>query len=295
MISPEVSLVLPTQGRRASLFAALRSALAQDFRSLEILVVDDSVGDPGWLVRPELATCLADPRVRLVPHHRGQGCAAAKNAGWAAATGRWVCYLDDDNEYLPGKISAQYSCALSTASPLVLCGLEIRVGRRRRVHQVNRKEFRGDDLLLGAHADTNVLFHRRGTPVRWDEELGTVDDACLFQALIRHYDLTLVPNVPKPLVIYTAHGGDRANRGFERFYRGQRRLLVRWSRGYSQTARRVLLLRSLVAFAKYAPGNWAQFFVTCIRLLRAGGWREWRIAANALGVRIPVVRRWMVT
>ena len=292
---PEVSLILPTQGARASLFAALQSARAQDFSSLEIVVVDDAVGGSDWRDRPDLRECLLDPRVRVVPFNQGRGCAAAKNAGWAAARGRWVCYLDDDNEYLPEKISAQHACAHASGSPVVLCGLEIRAGRRRRIHQSGQTEFKGDALLLAAHADTNVLFHLRDAPLRWDEELGTVDDACLFQALIENCHLKVVPNVPRALVIYAAHSGDRANRGLQRFYRGQRRLLVRWSWGYSRSARRVLLVRSLVALAKYRSGNWGRFLRDCGRLLRLGGWREWRFVANALGVRIPGLRRWMVT
>lgn len=294
-MSPQVSLILPTQGRRPSLAAALRSALAQDFATLELVVVDDSVDGTGWRERPDVAPLLADPRVRLVPLHRGCGCAAAKNAGWAAARGEWLCYLDDDNTLEPGRVSAQHALALASGSPLVLCGLTIDAGGRHRRRQVEADAYQGDERLLEASPDTNVLFHRRDVPVRWDEELGTVDDACLFQALVAHHGLKAVPNVPRALVTYVAHGGDRANRGFERFYRGQRRLIVRWSRGYSETARRILLLRSLVAFTKYRRGGWGRLAASGWRLLRTGGPGEWRTLANAVGAKTPLVRRWMVT
>lgn len=293
--SPQVSLIVPTQGRRASLAAALRSALAQDFAALEVIVVDDATEGPGWRGRPEVAPLLADPRVRVVPCHRGCGCTAAKNAGWAAARGEWLCYLDDDNTLAPGRVSAQHARAVATGSPVVLCGLTIAAGGRYRRRQVDAEAFAGDGLLLDTSPDTNVLFHRRDAPVRWDEELGTVDDACLFQALVGHYGLKSVPNVPVPLVTYAAHGGDRANRGFERYYRGVRRLIVRWSRPYSPRARRVLLLRALVAFTKYQPGGWARLAARGWRLVRVGGWREWRAVANAAGVKTPLLRRWMVT
>lgn len=295
VVTPQVSLILPTQGRRASLPAALGSALAQDFPALEIVVVDDAVAGTHWRAGPEIALLLADGRVRIVPAHQNRGCPAAKNAGWAAARGTWLCYLDDDNTLEPGRVSAQFACVSATGSPVGLCGMTIVAGGRRRVRQVEAGAFSGDGLLLDAVADTNVIFHRRDAAVRWDEELGTVDDACFFQALVRHHGLAAVPNVPRSLVNYAAHGGDRANRGAERFYRGQRRLLVRWSRGYSPAARRILLLRSLVALTKYRRGGWGALAWWGTALLRAGGLREARSLVNAAGVKVPWLRRWLVT
>lgn len=295
MNAPEVSIILPTQGVRSSLAAALRSALAQAGVSLEVVVVDDAPPGSEWRGGHLLTTLLADPRVRVVPFQQARGCAAAKNAGLRAARGAWVCYLDDDNEYEPGKVRAQRELAVTTGSPVVLCGMQIRVAGRRRYRQIGVAAFAGDALLLDALADTNTLFHQRETGVWWDETLGTVDDACFFQALTTRADLSSVPNVPAPLVIYHAHPGARANRDFERFYRGQRCLWARWSQRYSAPARRILLRRSLVAFTKYRAGHWCEWATLGVALVRAGGWREWRLVANAAGVKLPLIRRWLVT
>lgn len=295
MNPPEASIILPTQGTRASLLPALRSALAQDFGSFEIVVVDDSTGSGDWRKAPALVTSLADPRVRVVPFHQSRGCAAAKNAGLRAAQGRWVAYLDDDNEYRPNKVSAQHALAIATGSPVVLCGLEIVASGRRRLRQVGAASFGGDALLLAAAPDTNVIFHRRDAGLWWDEELGTADDACFFHALVARYALEAVPNVPEPVAIYHSHAGPRANLGYERFYRGQRRLVVRWSRAYSQPARRVALLRALVSFNKYRRDHWGDVIHRGCQLVRAGGLHEWRLVANTVGVKLPMVRRWMVT
>src|SRR6478609_7693582 len=107
-MTPEVSLIIPTTGERASLAIALRTALAQDFPRLEIIVVDDAPPGANWTRVEPYASLLADPRVRVVPFGRRLGCAAAKNAGWNAATGTWLCYLDDDNEYRPAKGRAEH-------------------------------------------------------------------------------------------------------------------------------------------------------------------------------------------
>lgn len=295
MNSPEISIVLPTQGARASLVPALRSALAQDFAAFEVVVVDDAVSDRGWRERAPVAALLGDARVRVVPFHQSRGCAAAKNAGLRAARGTWVCYLDDDNEYLSAKIGVQHARAGASGSPVVLCGLEIRVHGRRRRRQSDVGEYAGDDLLLRALPDTNVLFHRRDAGVEWNESLGTVDDTCFFHALVARHGVSRVPNVPQPLVIYHAHADARANRDFQRLYRGLRCLVVKSSRAYSPRAQRVVLLRSLLAFGKFRSDGWGVIARRGWQLVRAGGWREWRTVANAAGVKLPFVRRWMVT
>jgi glycosyltransferase involved in cell wall biosynthesis len=295
-MEPTVSLILTTTGKRPSFAAALRSGLAQDFAALEIVVVDDSPPGSAWTQAEPMAALLADPRVRVVRCTRATGRAAtARNTGWAAARGEWLCYLDDDNEYRPGKIRAQHALAVRTGAPVVLCGIEFRAGGRRRTKQVQAAEFRGDELLLGALADTNALFHRRDVQARWDEELGTADDACLFQAILRERNLAVVPNVPEALVVYHAHQGPRVNRSAVWHYRGVRRLVVRWARGYRRETRRIMVCRLLLAAEKQQPGRWGRFGGRAWALLREGGAREWRTVANAAGVKLPGVRRWLIT
>lgn len=294
-MTPEVSLIIPTTGERASLAVALQTALAQDFKELEIIVVDDAAPGATWKQAEPYVALLADPRVRVVPFGRRIGCAAAKNAGWDAAKGDWLCYLDDDNEYLPTKVRAQHELAIRSGAPVVLCGIEFRAGGRRRIKQTEVAGFNEVEQLLGALPDTNVLFHRRDVNARWDEELGTADDACLFQAILREKKPVTVPNVPEPLVVYHAHAGPRANRDAVRHYRGLRRLVVRWTRGYPRAARRVLLCRALLAAEKQESGHWGRFVGRARTLLREGGWKEWRTIANAAGSKLPFVRRWMVS
>lgn len=294
-MEPLVSLILTTTGERPSAAAALRSALAQDFPDLEIIVVDDARPGAGWAEQGPWIALLADPRVRLVPWNRRQGPPAARNAGWRAARGRWLCYLDDDNEYLPGKVRAQHALAERTGAPVVLCGIEYHIGRRRRVKQTAATEFRGDDLLLAALADTNLLFHRRDVAARWEEDLGTGDDACLFQAILAETGAQSAPNVPRPLVAYHVHGGPRANPDAGRHHGGQRRLLTKWCGRYSRQARRVQLCRSLLTDDKFTPGRWGRLAGHACLTWRTGGWREWRVIANTIGVKLPLVRRWLIT
>ncbi|WP_135470560.1 glycosyltransferase family 2 protein [Crenalkalicoccus roseus] len=109
---PEVSVVVPTYNRAATILRAVGSALAQTHCDLEVVVVDDGGGDD----TPALLAGLGDPRLRLERHARNRGAAAARNTGIAAARGAFIAFLDSDDAWLPRKLEVQLA-ALRRAAP----------------------------------------------------------------------------------------------------------------------------------------------------------------------------------
>ncbi|MET0930424.1 MAG: glycosyltransferase [Aeromicrobium sp.] len=91
-----VSVVIPTVGR-ASLTDAVASALQQEHVH-EVLVMVDTPGE---------VTVPRDDRVRTIPVGDRTGSASARQRGVEAATGDVIGLLDDDDLWLPGKVSRQ--------------------------------------------------------------------------------------------------------------------------------------------------------------------------------------------
>ena len=105
---PDVSVVIPTRSRWSLLSrAALPAALAQVGVDHEVIVVDDGSTDE----TPERLAALDDPRIRVVRNETSAGVAGARNAGIAAARGRWVSFLDDDDLWSPHKLRGQLDAA----------------------------------------------------------------------------------------------------------------------------------------------------------------------------------------
>lgn len=116
----DVSIVITTHDRPELLARAVDSALSQTYPSLEVVVVDDGSIEP--------VGTFGDTRVRVVRHSRPRGSALARNAGLEAARGRWVTFLDDDDELLPLMIEVSLEGFRSAALPppvAVLSGLEV--------------------------------------------------------------------------------------------------------------------------------------------------------------------------
>lgn len=102
-MTPKVSVVIPTYNRAHTLGRALKSVLAQTFQDFEIVVVDDGSNDDPKSV----CESFGDPRIHyLRQDNRGGG--AARNAGIDAARGRFVAFLDSDDEFLPDHLKRMH-------------------------------------------------------------------------------------------------------------------------------------------------------------------------------------------
>ncbi|MBP0574419.1 glycosyltransferase family 2 protein, partial [Mycobacterium tuberculosis] len=91
--------VIPCYNGAAFVEKAVRSVLAQTYRALECIVVDDASTDASPAILAGLAA--ADARVRVLRQPQNGGAARARNAGFDAATGDWVTVLDADDQYAP--------------------------------------------------------------------------------------------------------------------------------------------------------------------------------------------------
>lgn len=101
-MSPMLSVVIPAYNIAPFIRNAVRSALGQTLRELEVIVVDDGSTDA---TAAEVAS-IADPRLRLIRKPNG-GLASARNAGIRAARGRYVGLLDGDDIWMPEKAARQ--------------------------------------------------------------------------------------------------------------------------------------------------------------------------------------------
>lgn len=98
----KISVIIPTYNGEKTIERAIRSVLNQKGEhQTEILVCDDLSTD----ATVELAKRLG-AKVLLNPRHTG-GPNAGRNLGICNATGNLLAFLDQDDEWLPGKIQKQ--------------------------------------------------------------------------------------------------------------------------------------------------------------------------------------------
>jgi glycosyltransferase involved in cell wall biosynthesis len=108
-----VSVVIPTRGRPEWVENAVRSALAQSYVPVEVIVVVDGL-DPQT---EQVLGCLADTRLKVRVSEENVGGAEARNIGVRAAHGEWIAFLDDDDTWLPDKLDKQMKFVLASQEP----------------------------------------------------------------------------------------------------------------------------------------------------------------------------------
>jgi glycosyltransferase involved in cell wall biosynthesis len=97
---PAVSVIIPSFNHASYLRECVDSVLAQDHERLQVIVVDDGSGD-GSL---EILQSYGE-RITLLQQQGGRQ-ARARNLALRVAQGELIAFLDSDDRYLPGRISA---------------------------------------------------------------------------------------------------------------------------------------------------------------------------------------------
>jgi glycosyltransferase involved in cell wall biosynthesis len=140
-----ISCIVPAYNCEQHLEEALASVLAQDWRPLEVIVVDDGSTDCTLSIARAVAEGAQE--VRVLSQENG-GPSVARNTGISEATGELVCFLDADDIWHPEKLRLQ--AERFRANPaLDHC-----------VHHI--QNFWDDDLAGEAEAYRD---HARGKPV----------------------------------------------------------------------------------------------------------------------------------
>ncbi|MGE3886035.1 MAG: glycosyltransferase family 2 protein [Vicinamibacterales bacterium] len=124
MTHPVVTVVVPVFRTEEYLPACLASLLRQTLPDFEVVVVDDA--SPGGVADVVARAAAGDPRVRLVQHQENQGVALARITGARAARGRFLAWVDSDDEVEERFLEALHAAAIHHRADLVQCGMVVR-------------------------------------------------------------------------------------------------------------------------------------------------------------------------
>ena len=264
------SVVIPTHKRQEQMHRAVSSALSQQCdRLFEVIVVDDNTPESG--LRERNAEWLSEnaPGVRHLINTGNSGGSGARNFGIEAAKGEWVAFLDDDDEWLPGKLQLQAEAA-AKADAGIAC---IDTGFRQENETTGESKthlpkLEGEifEALLVKHRGRapklSTLICRRSALIEvgmFDTALPARQDLDLYLRLARKYRFQ---SIARPLAVKHIHAGERISSdpkkkaaGFGEFYRKYRQDFLQRPDMHKEFLR------------KYARWCWRSgYFIKAIRL-----------------------------
>lgn len=121
---PLVSIIIPTYKRSHMLERAIDSALNQTYKNIEIVVVDDNAPLSDSREKTKLVMQKYNNKKNILYYEMksNSGGAVARNKGVQISNGEYICFLDDDDEYLPRKIELQVGKFSNSNIPLSVVG-----------------------------------------------------------------------------------------------------------------------------------------------------------------------------
>lgn len=121
-----VSIVIPTFGNSPFLLDAIKSVINQDYSDIEIIVVDDNgVGTSCQKENERALDCyIKAKKVQYIVHKTNKGGSAARNTGIKISSGDYIAFLDDDDLFLPTKISSQITQMVEEKTGACICNFQ---------------------------------------------------------------------------------------------------------------------------------------------------------------------------
>lgn len=115
---PFFSVVVTTHNAQSTIIKTLESVVQQDFKDFELIVVDDASTDDTVKVTRSILT-HSNINQKIVVLKQNEGVSFARNFGVTLSKGDFVAFLDDDDVWLPSKLSIQHEVLVNEKSDWV--------------------------------------------------------------------------------------------------------------------------------------------------------------------------------
>jgi hypothetical protein len=203
--APRVSVVIPVFNCERFVAEAVESVLAQSFRDLELIVIDDGSTDrSGEIVAGLLRD---DPRGRLLVNERNLGLSRTLNRGWRKARAPYIARLDADDVALPDRLSRQVSFLDAHPRVAAVGGSVIRIGESGALgatvtFPTGNRGIRATLCRRSCIAHPAALIRRSALEGVGGYRLDEAEDFDLWLRLSDEWELA---NLREPVILYREH------------------------------------------------------------------------------------------
>lgn len=256
-MTERVTAVITTHKREPEVVErALKSVLAQTHPDMEVIIVDDSPAE--FSQREAVAQMVEsyqDQGVIYIPHEKCQGACVARNTGLGRATGSFIAFLDDDDEWKPEKIALQLAAFDSEDIALVYCNHEVldeTTGTRTAQTHLYHKGHVYETLIVDNFIGSTSFPLLRTSAVRaidgFDPLMMSAQDYDLWLRLAEKFTVSYVE---EPLVVYHVHAGEQISKSFKKKISGMERINEK-NAAYLKKDRRARWFRNIKLVPMYA-------------------------------------------
>lgn len=166
--APLVTIYIPTRNRPDFIQRAVNSCLAQTYRPIEIIVVDD---DSDAETKVLLQRMMSDiPELKVLFNQTRLGACQSRNKAIHCAAGEFITGLDDDDEFAPNRIE-EFVRQWTSADAFLCSGYQFILAKNRTIYSARKAQSISLLQLLEVNMVGNQLF----TKTAYLQEIGGFD------------------------------------------------------------------------------------------------------------------------
>lgn len=200
-MSSKVSIIIPVFNGESFIGRAIESCLGQDYDNIEIIVIDDGSTDGTASV---IETYLERGDISYFYQENSER-SAARNRGVQLCNGKYIQFLDADDELFPGKICTQVPIleADTNFAAVYSATLFQRNGRKLKQLFYKPKKSLVEDMILSNFIPINALLFRKDALHAFDESIRLLEDWKLLLQVLA--DGRNIVGIAEPLCVVNIH------------------------------------------------------------------------------------------
>ncbi|MFI5324415.1 MAG: glycosyltransferase family 2 protein, partial [Thermodesulfobacteriota bacterium] len=203
---PHVSVIIPTHNRANLLKKSVTSVLSQSYRDFELLVIDDCSTDN----TSEVMANITDKRVSYKKNTSNEGIPTTRNIALSYTNGKYIAFLDDDDEWMPDKLEKQLNIMENSSTSLgcVYTGRNLIYTDDKSLNQTIVPQYRKKilkELLLDNFINTSTTLLRAACFEKvgmFDESIPFAEDYDMWIRIAQDYEFDVVMS---PLINWRIH------------------------------------------------------------------------------------------
>lgn len=216
-----VSVIVPVYNVRPYLKECIDSILAQSYRQMEIILIDDGSTDGSG----EFCDAYAqmDNRIHVI-HQPNQGLSAARNCGIEYASGEYLCFVDSDDYLYPYSIETLLRLCVENKADMSVCTFDMLNGKKH-IANPNARTSSAVEVFYGEQKMDAYLRQNKIHTTAWGKMFAAelfheirfpvgklYEDVYILHRIL--HEARCIAYLPKSTYIYRIRPGSITNSGF---------------------------------------------------------------------------------
>lgn len=198
----KISVIIPVYNLEQYIGKCIESILLQDFKEWEAILVNDGSTDDSLRICEEYS--LKDKRIKVI-NQVNKGVSAARKNGFDISKGKWVTFVDSDDELPSHSLSYMYR-ECETRNLDIFVGNQYYINSKKKTWQFKKTGMFDNETYCTIVADYQILMGLRGKlikreilnkcPMNIDRKIVNNEDILITLFLAEHIQRAYITNMP---------------------------------------------------------------------------------------------------